>query len=117
MIIDFENIMIEKLNGFKALHKKLPSRILYFRDGVSEGQFKQLLNTELTALKSACRKVEINYKPSITFVVVQKRHHTRFYPTRKEHSDGKYNNVMPGTVVDTDIVYPNQFQYFLVITE
>ena len=32
---------------------------------------------ELTAIREACIKLEADYKPGITFVVVQKRHHTR----------------------------------------
>ena len=32
---------------------------------------------ELTAIREACIKLEPDYKPGITFIVVQKRHHTR----------------------------------------
>ena len=50
---------------------------LFCRDGVSEGQFLQVLQHELTAIREACIKLEPDYKPGITFIVVQKRHHTR----------------------------------------
>jgi eukaryotic translation initiation factor 2C len=37
----------------------------------------QVLQHELTAIREACIKLEGDYKPGITFIVVQKRHHTR----------------------------------------
>lgn len=47
----------------------------------------------------------------MTFICVQKRHHTRFFPL--EQSQGKNENVMPGTCVDSDIVHPTQYQFYL----
>lgn len=52
--------------------------IIMFRDGVSEGQFQTVLAHELRAIREACIKLEPQYQPGISFVVVQKRHHTRF---------------------------------------
>ena len=34
---------------------------------------------ELCAIQAACTKLEKDYKPQITFIIVQKRHHTRFF--------------------------------------
>ena len=48
-----------------------------YRDGVSEGQFDQVLAHELVAIQKACTDLEKDYKPPITLIVVQKRHHTR----------------------------------------
>jgi eukaryotic translation initiation factor 2C len=39
---------------------------------------------ELTAIREACIKLEADYKPGITFVVVQKRHHTRLFCADKK---------------------------------
>ena len=36
------------------------------------------------------------YRPPITFVVVQKRHHTRLFPGRPDQGD-RSGNIMPGT--------------------
>jgi len=63
---------------YRATHFK-PTRIIYYRDGVSEGQFATVLAHELRAIREACMKLEIGYQPGITFVVVQKRHHTRLF--------------------------------------
>ena len=54
-----------------------PNRVILYRDGVSEGQFQTVLQHELTAMREACIKLEADYKPGITYIAVQKRHHTR----------------------------------------
>ena len=49
-------------------------------------------------------------EPLLTFIVVKKRHHTRFFMLDEK---GQTTNVPPGLVVDTDIVHPGQFSFFL----
>ncbi|CAB5389607.1 unnamed protein product [Rhizophagus irregularis] len=80
-------------------------------DGVSESQFMKVLEHELTAIKDACQNLEVNYKPTITFVVVQKIHHTRFFPIQGADRTG---NCFPGTVVDMNITHPHQFDFYLL---
>ena len=53
------------------------------------------------------------YEPKVTFLVVQKRRHTRFFP-RSEDADGRYKNVPPGTVVDREITHPTEVDFYLV---
>nr|CAD7397522.1 unnamed protein product [Timema cristinae] len=114
IIGDLKNIMVDHLKFFFIATKHKPERIIFYRDGVSEGQFTTVLNSELTAIRQACQSLEQDYKPSITFLVVQKRHHTRFFPTRREDEDGKNKNVPPGTVVDTTITHPTEMDFYLV---
>jgi eukaryotic translation initiation factor 2C len=67
----------------------------------------------MNAIKGAMRRIYGPKPPAqVTFVVVQKRHHTRFFPTNKNFSEGKNDNIMPGTVVDS-CVHPFQYQFFL----
>ena len=75
----------------------------------------QVLDIELDALKRACQNpVFENYQPKITFLVVQKRHHTRFFPRQQDGDGSKNNNVPAGTVVDTDIIHPTEMDFYLV---
>lgn len=46
---------------------------------MSQHKFAQVLQHELLAIREACIKLEKDYQPGITFVVVQKRHHTRLF--------------------------------------
>ncbi|KAH9660337.1 protein argonaute 5 [Citrus sinensis] len=85
------------------------------RDGVGEGQFSQVLLHEMSAIRQACASLEEGYAPPVTFVVVQKRHHTRLFPAEHNNRDltDRSGNILPGTVVDTQICHPTQFDFYL----
>ncbi|RHY23498.1 hypothetical protein DYB32_009171 [Aphanomyces invadans] len=112
-IEDLESMAVELLKAFYSETKRKPSQILFFRDGVSEGQFQMVLNYEITALHAACAKLEPGYRPKITFVVVGKRHHTRFFPTSAQHAD-RSGNVKAGTVIDTGVCHPTENDFYLM---
>ena len=97
---------------FKSTRFK-PNRIIMYRDGVSEGQFQLVLQHELTAIREACMKLELDYKPGITFIVVQKRHHTRLFCSDKKEQSGKSGNIPAGTTVDSHITHPTEFDFYL----
>uniref|UniRef100_A0A0E0NZM1 Piwi domain-containing protein n=1 Tax=Oryza rufipogon TaxID=4529 RepID=A0A0E0NZM1_ORYRU len=92
-----------------------PGRIIFYRDGVSEGQFSQVLLSEMDAIRKACASIEEGYLPPVTFVVVQKRHHTRLFPEDHHARDqmDRSRNILPGTVVDTKICHPSEFDFYL----
>lgn len=79
-VIQDLSLMVKELliQFYRATHFK-PTRIIFYRDGVSEGQFAPVLSHELRAIREACMKLELNYQPGISFIVVQKRHHTRLF--------------------------------------
>lgn len=82
MIHDLDKIVKDLLvTNFEKNGRKFPQRIVFYRDGVSEGQFSLVLRHEINKIRQACQSVHPGYKPAVTFVVVQKRHHTRFIPT------------------------------------
>ncbi|KAL0831464.1 hypothetical protein ABMA28_002265 [Loxostege sticticalis] len=109
MIVEFEDMMVEHLKVYRNNQKALPKKIFVFRDGVSEGQFAQVMNSELQAVHDAYRKLAgPDVKPEVLFLLVQKRHHTRlFLPNSSQ-------NVDPGTVVDKDIVHASELDFYLV---
>ncbi|KAJ7590925.1 argonaute-like protein [Mycena floridula] len=88
----------------KSPQESIPKRIIFYRDGVSEGQFKQVLE------QAACKK--LNISPKITVIVVGKRHHVRFFPHKPEEGD-RSGNCKAGTVVDRDIGHPTEFDFYL----
>lgn len=105
----------ELLLSFEKATGKKPLRIIFYRDGVSDGQFYQVLLYELDAIRKACASLEPNYQPPVTFIVVQKRHHTRLFPSNHNdrRSTDKSGNILPGTVVDTKICHPVEFDFYL----
>jgi len=98
---------------YKSTGGYKPHRIIIYRDGVSEGQFMHVLQHELTAIREACIKLEADYKPGITFIVVQKRHHTRLFCADKKEQSGKSGNIPAGTTVDIGITHPTEFDFYL----
>ncbi|EDW85422.2 uncharacterized protein Dwil_GK10600 [Drosophila willistoni] len=111
-IEDMEGIVGEHLRIYHQYHKKYPDHIIYYRDGVSDGQFPKIKSLELRGIYSACAKLKI--KPHLCCAIVVKRHHTRFFPQGEPSQYNKFNNVNPGTVVDRTIVHPNEMQFFMV---
>ena len=53
------------------------------------------------------------YRPKITFVLVLKRHHTRFFPLIPESETATNGNVPVGTSVDGTITHPENFDFYL----
>ncbi|PKY63300.1 hypothetical protein RhiirA4_532215, partial [Rhizophagus irregularis] len=83
LIVDLANMVKESLKTFYQTCGLKPKKILFYRNGISKSQFMHVLECELAAIKYACQSLEANYRPTITFVVIQKRHHTRFFPIEK----------------------------------
>jgi len=116
VIKDMKNVTKHLLlQFFKQNGKRKPEKLIMFRDGCSEGQFLTVLANELVAIQDACRELEENYKPAITYLVVQKRHHTRFFPTDKQAY--KNGNALAGTVIDQGINHPTEGDFYLLSHE
>lgn len=116
IIQDLASMVGELLDDFLQEITQLPKRIIFFRDGVSETQFNKVLKEELQAIREACSRFP-GYRPPITFSVVQKRHHTRLFPYDLDSSSSQNQffeeNIPPGTVVDTVITHPREFDFYL----
>ncbi|KAH8101753.1 argonaute-like protein [Cristinia sonorae] len=115
MITDLKDMMVERLEAFKAKSGTLPTRIIVYRDGVSEGQFHIVVNEEMPQMKEAFKKFHTPqkpYTPKLTIVICGKRHHTRFFPTEAENAD-RNGNPRPGTVVDRGVTAVYEFDFFL----
>ena len=96
--------------NFKQKHQAYS--VIMFRDGVSEGQFDEVMQVEISALRKACEKIEKGWRPRITYIIVTKRHHVRFFPQSSKGQD-RSGNMVPGSVVDTDIVSGRYYDFYL----
>ncbi|CCA66578.1 related to argonaute-like protein-Laccaria bicolor [Serendipita indica DSM 11827] len=88
-----------------------PRRIIVFRDGVSEGQFKQVIDGEIPKIKAACAALNLPVTPKLTVVVVGKRHHVRFFPMQGQGD--RSGNCPAGLVVDSEVASPAEFDFYL----
>ncbi|KAM3278997.1 hypothetical protein ACQJBY_046348 [Aegilops geniculata] len=105
----------ELLIAFRRKTGRRPERILFYRDGVSEGQFSHVLLHEMDAIRKACASLEEGYMPPVTFVVVQKRHHTKLFPEVHGGRDmtDKSGNILPGSVFELMTCHTTDFGFYL----
>lgn len=102
----------------KSIKGDLPENIIFYRDGVSEGQYQIVLDEELPQIRNGCKKTytDLKYKnkrfPRITIIIVGKRHHTRFYPNSPDDAD-RSGNPKSGTVVDRIVTEHRNWDFFL----
>ncbi|KXX76832.1 Protein argonaute 5 [Madurella mycetomatis] len=119
MVSDLADMLKSRLRLWKDLgkHQALPENILVYRDGVSEGQYQKVIDEELPLLRKACEEMypvvdQERRVPRFTIIIVGKRHHTRFYPTREADAD-RSSNPKPGTIVDRGVTDPRSWDFFL----
>ncbi|CAG2107473.1 unnamed protein product, partial [Medioppia subpectinata] len=111
---ELQEMMLDLLREYANRNNgNLPEQIIVYRDGVSEGQFNAALQQEIKGLIQTFAMEKPGYEPKMTYIVVQKRHHTRFFPQNPAEGVGRAKNVPPGLVVDTDVVSKTHFDYFL----
>ncbi|KAF8268490.1 argonaute-like protein [Lactarius quietus] len=131
VIEDLENMCVHLFKRYRESMGKLPKRLLFYRDGVSEGEFEATLGEELPSIRRAC--AQLNFNPTITLVVVGKDHKYVFAPEAslnggpaegssqqqpQQHrgggGGGRDNpNCPPGTVIDTDVTSPVEWDFYL----
>ncbi|CAF2535436.1 unnamed protein product [Rotaria sp. Silwood2] len=116
------------LDYYRQVNRFLPSKIVFYRDGVDDGQFKTIHNYEIPAIRQAFNDIYGHPKehPSLTFIVVKKRHNTRFFtynqnPVQQNNRNSSRSKKIPketdnmsiGAVIDTTIVQPNENNFYL----
>ncbi|KRZ49449.1 putative protein tag-76 [Trichinella nativa] len=63
LITGFIEQFSDRLLEYVDVNGTAPKNIIVYRDGVSEGQFMQVLEEELPALRRACKSFASNYRP------------------------------------------------------
>ena len=115
IVENLRDMFVKRLKAWQSINDSLPNRIMVFRDGVSDTQYDEVLNTELKAIKEGRDRVYGKQPSELVMIVVGKRHHTRFYPTVKTPNTMNTNNgnCKPGTVVDRGVTMEKGWDFFL----
>ncbi|KAG8980827.1 hypothetical protein FRB95_001180 [Tulasnella sp. JGI-2019a] len=114
IIEDMQEMTEEIIKQFQRVNQgKLPKKIIMYRDGVSEGQFQQVIDLEIPKIHDACKKFNFTERPKLTFIVVGKRHHNRFFPETASGGD-RSGNCLAGTVIDQAITHPVEYDWYLL---
>ncbi|KAI5301757.1 hypothetical protein KEM56_001385 [Ascosphaera pollenicola] len=94
---------------------RVPERLYYIRDGVSEGQFEQVLNTEVPYIRTLLKDLNQGnpWNGKLTVVVASKRHHIRAFPDANDRCADKKGNPLPGMLIEKDITDPHGWDFYL----
>ncbi|CAF3792637.1 unnamed protein product [Rotaria socialis] len=112
IIKDLHIYVRELLHEFSHHNTHLPNKLVFYRAGVDDGSFQKVLDNEVRAIQRACKELYgYNELPKICFTIVKKHHNTRFFTWDKQSN--QTHNIQPGTVIDTDIISPNGFDFYL----
>lgn len=114
-MITTENMQVffkQMIYNFKSNTGKLPTRVFYFRDGVSEGEYKKVLDVEVRDMREVCRGLNEKWQPKFTVTICSKRHHHRFFPGKPSDGD-KNGNCLPGTIIERAITDPQEYDFYL----
>ncbi|KAI6175133.1 hypothetical protein M3Y99_01992200 [Aphelenchoides fujianensis] len=90
-----------------------PERVVIFRNGVSEGDYSQVLRYEIPVIRKVLRD-HFGRDNQLTYVVCTRLHNARFWlkeATRQQKNSDA--NVPAGTVIDSQVVHPTVPEYYL----
>ncbi|RPD74278.1 Piwi-domain-containing protein [Lentinus tigrinus ALCF2SS1-7] len=121
IIQDLEQMIYLSLGDYAGyreaggLQGRFPEHLIFFRDGVSEGEFATVAREEIAMIRRAFVRhgmTDPRSQPKLLFVVVGKRHHVRFFPKRPEDADNS-KNCPAGFLVHDQITNPNLHDFYL----
>lgn len=106
---NMHNMFGQLVQHWKVNHSGPPAHLIYLRDGVSEGQFSQVMDVEIAEIRRFFKNKGVP-APKFTVIVATKRHHIRLFPP----SGGDRNmNPLPGTLVEKEVTHPFMWDFYL----
>lgn len=114
MMIHAGEMLHAGFENYRKQNNQNPKNIIYYRDGVSEGEYQAVFDQEFKAIRDV---VSRNYKnekmPGFIFIIVTKRHRTRFIADQSGTDPRGNGNIFSGFVVDEGIVHPSHQNFYL----
>ncbi|KAG1819562.1 ribonuclease H-like domain-containing protein [Suillus subaureus] len=116
-IDELRKLVYRAIDEFGERNRAAPVRIIFFRDGLSEGEYaltgKEEIEDIMGAIDDIWRDKNLKGgKPELTFIVVGKRHHVRFFPKNKNDGD-RSGNCPAGFVADQGVGNPAVRDFYL----
>ncbi|XP_063537171.1 piwi-like protein Ago3 isoform X1 [Cydia strobilella] len=110
-IVDaLRSCLVDALKHYLRVNGRLPDRVIMYRDGVGDGQLKVVQDYEIPQMKICFDVLGETYKPTLTYIVVQKRINTRIFGRGREG----LSNPRPGTVLDHTITRRDWYDFLIV---
>ena len=102
--------MTNACEAFKRANGTYPAQIIFYRDGVGEGQIEGVCRPEITQIKQAIVSVGQADACKLMYINCSKRVNTRLFAG----DPGRYTNPQPGTVIDGEITEKDTYEFYLV---
>ncbi|KAH8922751.1 Piwi-domain-containing protein [Atractiella rhizophila] len=106
LIEDLKDMITRLSNRWAKNAGGPPQKMIFYRDGVSEGQYSQVVEWEVRQIKEALPEVKLVY------IVCGKRHHVRFFAEHDKDLD-RTGNLSAGLVVDDKVTHPFIWDFYL----
>ncbi|GBN60497.1 Piwi-like protein 1, partial [Araneus ventricosus] len=97
------------LKKYKEKNNCFPDLILYYRDGVGDGQIPYVMEWEVKPCKEVIA-TDLSCRARFAFIVVNKKINTRFFAPTAD----SYTNPPPGTLVDNTVTRFDRYDFYLV---
>ena len=95
--------------AFKKANGAYPAQIIFYRDGVGEGQVEGICRAEINQIKQALGGLSLA-DTKLMYINTSKRVNTRLFGG----DVGRFANPLPGTVVDAQITDKDVYEFYLV---
>ncbi|KAG1327683.1 Protein argonaute 4B [Cocos nucifera] len=104
-----EGIIRELLIDFyTSSAKRKPEQIIIFSYVFFAITVHVILVVVHLILPKACKCLDEQWSPKFTVIIAQKNHHTKFF-----QANNPQENVPPGTVVDSKICHPRNYDFYM----
>ena len=103
------------VKNFYSQRKELPALIFIYRSGVAEKERRYIKELEVENLvrffsNESKNIFGSNYTPKICFILVNKTSDLKFFDAEKS---GDLKNPEEGTIIDTDVCNPGNYEFYL----
>merc|ERR1719235_3052223 len=102
--------MVKALEAFKKQNGASPARIIFYRDGVGEGQVMGICEPEIQQINSALAAAGLAGSCKLMYINCSKRVNTRIFAG----DPGRFNNPQAGTVIDSVVTDKDTYEFYLV---
>ena len=102
--------MTNALEAFKRQNGAPPARIIFYRDGVGEGQVQGICVPEIEQIKQAIASHNLVDSCKLMYINCSKRVNTRIFAGEPS----RFQNPAAGTVIDQSVTDRDTYEFYLV---
>ena len=102
--------MTSAIEAFKRNNGTAPTKIIFYRDGVGEGQVQGICVPEIEQIKQALATHGVSETCKLMYINCSKRVNTRIFAGDPK----RFQNPAAGTVIDQAVTDRDTYEFYLV---